>query len=185
MKHQAWLSSSTWPVIRAALRVLAASLIVPTAAQAVNIQVHTFDRNKPSTSAPIGSVAGFRYTIEADCTYAVDPNNPQPPGTGSSLSLAFHRSYMPVVATGEVPSGNVLTWTPPATARCASPESGGHGRYFVSVMPLAAGQVDPQTAFTMNGTSFRDDATTVTVPVYSGAIPTAQISVFVHDDSNP
>ncbi len=57
-----------------------------------------------STGAPL--TVGYRWLLEEDVTYPVDPNNPQP--IDHTLALNFHKSYMPVIASGEESLQNPL-----------------------------------------------------------------------------
>lgn len=142
-------------------------------ASALTINVMTPDRQPITT--------GFRYTIEEDRTHDVIPGctgiTPLPPGcpattSADTLSLRFHRSYMPVVATGE-------------SAAAASPDIAldGNRRYFVSVLPLA--DASGAGLFAMGGAPVRPGQTRVDVIVDALPLRTAQISIFIFNDDNP
>jgi hypothetical protein len=142
------------------------------AAQAVTINVMTPDRQPIAT--------GFRYTIEEDRTFDVIPGctgiTPLPPGcpataSAETLSLRFHRSYMPVVAAGEAGGGSVTV--PTDLTR----------RYFVSVLPLA--DAGGNGLFTMSGAPVRVGQDSVDVIVDVLPLRTAQISILLFNDDNP
>ena len=107
------------------------------------------------TGAPIG--VGYRWLVEEDVTHAVTPNDPS-----TNWATTFHRSYMPVVATGT--SGDTL------------PGLDSTRRYYVSVLP--------DSGYSIGGGQLNGDGS-VTVYVQKNPIPTAQISVLVFHDNNP
>ncbi|MFN3564839.1 MAG: hypothetical protein ACK4V1_02480 [Burkholderiaceae bacterium] len=142
-------------------------------AGALTINVMTPDRTPITT--------GFRYTVEEDRTHDVIPGctgiTPLPAGCPASasadtLSLRFHRSYMPVVATGESAGASAAVALTDTTKR-----------YFVSVLPL------PDTTgagvYAMGGAPVRPGQTSVDVVVDALPLKTAQISVFLFNDDNP
>ncbi len=130
-----------------------------------------------------GSVNGFRYVIEEDRTFDVVPGctglATQPAecagknATLDTLSLKFHRSYMPVVESGKVDSGNTAT-----TAVALDPAK----RYFVSVLPLAVGGAP---TFAMGGAPLPAGKDSVNVTVDVLPMKSAQISIFVFNDDSP
>ena len=113
---------------------------------------------------PIGD---FRYVIEEDVTF-----HPVPGDTSiDPQAKNFHRSYMPVVLSGDsavsADQTALTNWTP---------EAGKH--YFVSVIPRASG------TYAMGGAPVRPGETSATVALNALPIPTAQISIFVFQDSD-
>jgi len=109
------------------------------------------------------AVNGFRYLVEEDTTQPVslgvhDPN---------SLSVNIHRSYAPVVANGQVNSGNTVSVTVPTNKR-----------YVVSVIPNV-------NQYTVGGANVAINQTAVLVTLHTYPIPTAQVSVFVFHDNKP
>ena len=121
-------------------------------------------------------VSGFRYTIQEDPTFDVEPDKTGLSGNAQdTLALAFHRSHAKVVKVGHA-TGSSIEFTPPDTTK----------RYFVSVMPDNAsfGDATP-SGYTMNGTAIRPNASVVTVPVNKLPFKTAQVSVFVFEDNAP
>ncbi len=107
---------------------------------------------------------GFRWLLEEDATF--HPALGVDEGT-DALSLNFHRSYMPVVGSGdENDAGNILV-----------PDAGKH--YFVSVLPKEPG------TYALGGAGIAPGENTVTVTLNALPTPTAQISVYVFHDNNP
>jgi len=142
-------------------------------AAAVTINVMTPDRQPITT--------GFRYVVEEDRTYDVIPGctgiTPPPAGcpasaTTETLSLGFHRSYMPVVAAGESAGPSVEVTVPDSTKR-----------YFVSVLPKA--DSTGAGVYSMSGAPVKAGQTSVDVIVDPLPLKTAQISVLLFNDDNP
>ena len=106
-------------------------------------------------------VTEYRWVLEEDATYRVVPGAPD----ANTLAVRFHQSYMPVVASGEEATGF------PAV------DPGKH--YFISVLPKTAG------SYSVGGASFQGNASTVTVYVNKLPLPTAQITIFVFEDTQP
>ena len=75
--------------------LLAASLFATSALAAVTVNVVDKDGV---------AVDGFRWVLQEDTTFAVDPNNPAT-DPDELLSLSFHASYHPVSQTGNGDTG--------------------------------------------------------------------------------
>ncbi|MBV2093064.1 MAG: hypothetical protein KUF72_19460, partial [Candidatus Thiodiazotropha sp. (ex Ctena orbiculata)] len=144
-----------------------------TALNAASLTINVVDQSGNPITDPN---FGFRWLLERDNTFPVDPTNP---GTTADelLSLSFHASNHEVgVATdgsGSL-SGNVDAST--ATIGDVIPA----GRYYVSVHPysgysLSGDSVDLRTVA----------AGEVTVTVQQHPIPTAQISIYLFEDKHP
>ena len=154
------------------LAALSLPLGVPWATQAAGLQIDLVDGNgRP--------VSGFRYLVQEDTTYSVDPINP--PVRPDMLSFGFHRSNHPIALstagqplTGNSDGSSATLADVPGTA--ADPK-----RFFVSVLPYSD--------HGMGGAPVRiDDAAangTVTVVVQQHPIPTSQITVFLFEDNYP
>ncbi len=126
-------------------------------------------------------VSGFRYVLQEDTTFAVDPNNPAT-SADDILSLSFHASNAPVAKAandGRGLSGNTdaasvnLTNVPP-------------GRYYVSVLPYSGHSIGGQSVTVLpNAQDPNQTRDNVTVTVQANPIPTAQIAVFLFQDNWP
>jgi hypothetical protein len=115
------------------------------------------------------AVADYRWVVEEDATKGSIPG--QLAGA-DNLSLSFHTSYMPVVASGRVGAAATPANGPDLAAIPAT------RRYYVSVLPDGGG-------FQMGGAPVAVGQTDVTIVVNRTPIPTAQISVFVFNDNQP
>ena len=183
--------------IAAALLVFIVVVLMAPAAKALTVTVH-----EGSTDAPIN--ANFRWLIQEDQTYhvpldaegnvvLVDSNLEPPVDDGvlepkldpnwrvgdplrNTVSVSFHRSHMPIVAKGTsaaalppvctgVPSEPVLPCLDPAK------------NYYISVLP--------DLGYSIGGAQINAGQTDVTVYVNKHEIPTARITVFVHQDTAP
>lgn len=139
-----WKSSGVVTVL------LALATTVSTSAEAFEIQVVN------PQGAP---VTGFRWLVEEDVTFHPQPGVTVP----SSLGVNFHRSYMPVIGSGDA-----------AAPRLAVDPL---KHYFVSVLP--------DTGYTIGGAPVAPGQAVVTVTVQPLPLPTAQIIAFVFQDNNP
>ncbi len=115
------------------------------------------------------AVTDYRWVVEEDATKESIPG--QLAGA-NNLSLSFHTSYMPVVASGRVGTAATPANGPELSAIPATK------RYFVSVLPDGG-------AYQMGGAQVAVDQDAVTVVVNRTPIPTAQISIFVFNDNQP
>ncbi len=139
--------------------LLAASATV----QAANVSINVVDNE----GLP---VSGFRWLLQEDTTFPVNPRNPATTADGL-LSLGFHSSYHPIAQNAGIGlSGNTDT----ASAIVDAPP----GRYYVSVLPYSGYSISGQPV--VAGT----DAS-VTVTVQQHPIPTASITVFFFHDNHP
>jgi hypothetical protein len=129
-------------------------------------------------------VTAYRWLVEEDKTYHVafdaqgNPISvPGSPGFDANwentVSVSFHKSYMPLVAKGCVDM--------PVTAACnevSLPLLDPNKHYFVSVLPRSAG-------YAIGGVGFKGGGPIPTVYVNQTPLPTAQISIFVFPDTAP
>jgi hypothetical protein len=106
------------------------------------------------------AVSGYRWLIEEDATFDVVPGVvvPEPP------SVSFHKSYMPVIANGTDADPPQLVLDPSK-------------HYFMSILP--------GETYAMGGARFSGADPVVTVRVTEAPLPTAQVSVFVFEDTSP
>lgn len=110
-------------------------------------------------------VSGFRWLLEEDLTYAVNPGV----HTTETASLGFHISHSPVLSQGETLSDNVVIDGVDTSKR-----------YFLSVLPFGGySNGAAQVSFNASATP------TIDVTVAQHPIPTAQISVFAYEDRQP
>lgn len=130
---------------------------------------------------------GFRWLLSENTMYdakqgipcdptGVNPARPCVPGTTVSadiLATNFHKSYMPIVDNGDMPSGNTAEITIPDPTK----------KYFISVLPHAGGSIE--TSYSISGTAIAAGQTLVTVVVPKQPIPTAQIFTMAFEDVAP
>ncbi len=124
-------------------------------------------------------VSGFRWLLQEDTTFAVEPGVP----TADMLSVSFHKSYHPPARrdsgaqAGTGLSGNTDGSSVPITDVPGS--AGNPQRYYVSVLPYAG--------YSISGAPVVVDGSnpTITVTVQKHPIPTAQISIFLFHDNFP
>ncbi|MCU7846042.1 MAG: right-handed parallel beta-helix repeat-containing protein [Candidatus Thiodiazotropha sp. (ex Monitilora ramsayi)] len=120
------------------------------------------------------AVSGFRYQLEEDKTFDVDPNNPAT-NPDDLLSMSFHASNHPVAtstADGSALSGNEDTGTATVLDVAA-------GRYYVSVLPYEGYSISGKNV------AVAEPGSEVTVVVQKQPIPTAQISIYLFHDNYP
>lgn len=109
-----------------------------------------------------GPITGYRWLVEEDVTFDVNPDLPPDP---EPLTINFHKSHMPVIASGDDSTVGDLAGLDPSK------------RYFVSVLPYAG--------HSMGGAPVAAGQASVSVVCNSHPIPTAQISIFAFDDKQP
>ena len=142
-------------------------LITSSIVQAATVTLNVVD------SSGIG-VEGFRYILQEDTTFPVDPASPATT-PDELLSMSFHASNHPPARSetgGTGLSGNSGT----ASAAIADVAA---GRYYVSVLPYAGYSISG--AQVVAGV----DDLAVTVVVQKQPIPTTQISIFLFHDNHP
>jgi hypothetical protein len=157
-----WQPLAVTTRLAAGLTALAFSL----GAQAANLTINLVD----GTGA---AVPGFKYIVQQDLTYPVDPLNP--PARQDMLSFGFHKSNHPAAlsTTGAALSGN----TDLSSAVVADVPD---GRFYVSVLPYSGHDMSGKPVEVVAGA----DAT-ITVAVEPHPIPTAQIAIFLFEDNFP
>ncbi len=132
-------------------------------------------------------VEGFRYLLQEDTTYAVDPADPATTADATAtsdglLSLGFHASFHPVGKTQDTASGlsgstdgssiNILRVPP--------------GRYYVSVLPYAGYSISGGSVEVLpNAQDQGQTLDNLTVTVQAHPIPTSQISIYLFEDNYP
>jgi hypothetical protein len=123
-------------------------------------------------------VSGFKYTIQEDTTFAVDPANP--PAREDMLSFGFHASNHPparafdgTTLNGTTDADNVqITQVPP-------------GRYFVSVLPYSGYAMSGQPVNVLPNADPLAASDDIQVVVEQHPIPTAQMTIFLFEDNYP
>ncbi|MFH0726741.1 MAG: hypothetical protein V2B19_10395 [Pseudomonadota bacterium] len=130
-----------------------------------SLNAHALSLNVQGVNG-IPIAGGYHWTIEEDRTYHVPldgNNNPVP--DPNTLSVSFHSSYMPVVASGDESS--------------AFPALDPAKYYYVSVIPKTSG------SYSIGGAPFKGGAGSVAVTLNQLPLPTAQITIFVFNDNFP
>jgi hypothetical protein len=110
------------------------------------------------------NVPNFRWLVEEDQTFHVVPGVTCYSGNYADCqALNFHKSYMPVISEGH--SGTSMPDIDPSK------------RFYISVLPDAT--------YTIGGINVAVGATSASIIVGPADVPTAQIRVFVFNDSAP
>lgn len=120
------------------------------------------------------AIPDYRWVVEEDGTKDSIPGKV---ADGTNLSLSFHTSYMPVVASGDSSAAGIAK----LTALTLDPLK----RYYVSVMPARNSTAVGGQIYQIGGAQLAAGKTSVTVKMIKGEVPTAQISVFVFEDNHP
>ena len=124
------------------------------------------------------AVTDYHWTVEEDAMWHPDPTVAPDPDLGPVQSLAtnFHRSHMPIVAQGDGALEFAELALDPAK------------HYYVSVLPKDAVSVnaaEEAIGHAVGGAQIPPGTRAVTVTVNKQPLPSAQISIFVFDDSSP
>jgi len=125
----------------------------------------------------------YRWLVEEDLTYHVLlDGSGAPQSDPNTLSVNFHRSYMPVVAKGCVGFSDL----DPTYSSCGElpfTDMGSH--YYVSVVPRNGPDGGPgyNPGYSIGGAVYDPSGTTVYVNQHN--IPTAQITVLIFEDNFP
>ncbi len=126
-------------------------------------------------------VSGFRWLLQEDTTFPVDPANPAT-NPDELLSMSFHKSnHPPAMAQndGSGLSGNEDTDS--INIQNVAP-----GRYYISVLPYAGYSISGnQVTVLPNGQDPDQTLDNVTVVVQKQPIPTAQITIYLFHDNFP
>ena len=159
-------------------------------------------------------VSDYRWTIEEDTTFHNSLTVPAPGAPPNTIAVNFHKSYMPVVATGctgPLSCGDDQTVGGTAQQQTARTSVGDvaldpNKYYFISVLPgdaanafnaangkapsaqtcapPAPGSPSP-CGHTMGGVNLSPGQSTANVLVEPNPLPTAQLSIIVFEDNNP
>lgn len=158
-------------------RRLSASLLVLGLSGASCAQAAQFNFNVVDGDG--NPVPGFRWLLQEDTTYALNPDRPG--ASRNQLSLNFHKSYHPpaLSARGEPLKGNEDGDS--ATVQRVSP-----GRYYLSVLPYSGHSMGGMPVTVLpNGQDPNQTLDDVTVVVEQYNIPTAQIAIYLFHDCYP
>ena len=137
-----------------------------TCATCVPLNLTVLGRDPLNPALPPVPIAEYRWTLEEDRTYDVQPGIADP----NTVSVSFHSSYMPVVGSGDQAVQPMVDTAPDA--------NGVLKRYFVSVLPKTG-------PYTNGGTKIGIGQTDATVTVNKGPQPTAQARVRAFEDNAP
>ena len=157
-------------------------------------------------------VADYRWTIEEDTTYKNNLTANAPGTPANTIAVNFHKSFMPLVATGctgplSCGSGQKMNGAKVPQAPIVMPGDvylDPAKSYFISVLPGDAANAfnagngafpskdtctDSSGAnicgHTMGGSAITPGQTSVSVLVEPNPLPTSQLSIFVFEDNNP
>jgi FtsP/CotA-like multicopper oxidase with cupredoxin domain len=143
------------------------------------------------------AVGDYRWIIQEDLTFKVDPTG-TPSLATRTLGTSFHRSYMPVVATGCVGpvscgTGQFVRGAAAGAAQETPPEQAvldPTKHYYVSILPGdAGGDANGDPGHSMGGAEIKPQVNHAWAPisVNSNAYPwvPAQLSVYIYEDNSP
>jgi hypothetical protein len=148
--------------------------------------------NVKSPSASSANIAsGFRWLLEEDATWPVDPAAADAATTANVLALNMHKSHMTVVGQGHSAG--------PGSAQVPVPDT--NGRYFLSILPDEGADCLHSGCYTQSGrqvtaeifsaanvsacTQAGAPGACITVTVPAQPTPTAQIFARAFQDSAP
>jgi Bacterial Ig domain len=154
------------------------------------------------TQDPNLIITDYRWVIEEDTTYKNNPLNPTQANTCTpqqaaagactppqSLATEFHKSYMPVVATGctgDLSCGAAQPSTQQLPTSVGDVVLDPNKNYFVSVLSGDAGNPDVNgMGHAMAGTPIPAGQLNVTALAPRNPLPPAQLSIFVFEDNQP
>lgn len=124
-----------------------------------NAQAFTLDVQGVGPDGSMTPVTSFRWLVEEDATHRVVPDDPN-----TNWATDFHKSYMPVVDKGDELTQPVIDPTK---------------YYYVSVLPKEPG------TYSIGGAPIAPGQDEVTVYLNQLPLPTAQITIFVFEDTQP
>ncbi|MEN8178804.1 MAG: hypothetical protein ABFS39_09300 [Pseudomonadota bacterium] len=126
-------------------------------------------------------VNGFRWLLQEDTTFPVDPANPST-NPDELLSMSFHASNHPPATAAN--DGRALSGNEDTDALTVFNVT--EGRYYVSVLPYSGYSISGNKVLVLpNGQDPNDTLDDVTVVVQKQPIPTAQISIYLFNDDAP
>lgn len=173
--------------------------------QASNLQVSVTDATNPTIK-----LADYRWTLQEDLTFKHDLSG-TPSLSTRTIGTSFHRSHMPVVATGCVGpiscgSGQSVVTDPKTNARHTVTDAEAIAkqttpdqvvldpskRYFISILPgdaaIPAGP-NPPPSHTMSGAEIKPTGkggwSPVQIKLQSTPLVPAQLSIYLYEDNAP
>lgn len=141
------------------------------------------------------AITDYRWTIQEDLTFQVDPTGTPSPST-RTLGTSFHKSHMPVIATGCVGATSCGAGQSAAVAPQTPTLVGDVGldptkHYYISILPGDAGDpvVNGGPGHMMGGVEVNPIDITgkaiVTAALQATPLEPAQLSIYIYEDSAP
>jgi hypothetical protein len=141
------------------------------------------------------AITDYRWTIQEDLTFKVDSTVTPPPSL-RTLGTSFHKSYMPVIATGCVGTtscgaGQSVAVEPQLPTQVGEVGLDPTKHYYISILPGDAGDpvVNGGPGHMMGGVEVKPDdissKATVTAMVQATPLIPAQLSVYIYEDNSP
>jgi uncharacterized repeat protein (TIGR01451 family) len=179
--------------------VSGAALVTVTFGTASNLSVAVVgtDPAQPSVQVPVND---YRWTLQEDLTFKHAVGG-TPSVNTRTVGTSFHRSHMPVVATGcvgDVSCGSGQTVRGVAAPRAPDTFPGAvqldkTKNYYLSILPGDAGTpvVSGGTGYIMGGAEIRwngaswSPASVKLIKLQQTPIQTAQMSIFIYEDNAP
>jgi Bacterial Ig domain/Bacterial cadherin-like domain len=176
----------------------APATVTVTFGAASNLSVTVADAASPAVP-----IADYRWTLQEDLTFKHD-TSATPSVTTRTIGTSFHRSHMPVVATGcvgPVSCGSGQSTLDPATnqrvtvtdadalARQTTPDQVAldpSKRYYLSVLPGDAGSPPGHAMGGAEVTPLPGGGwAPVQITLQASPLVTAQLSIYVYEDNSP
>jgi hypothetical protein len=155
-----WISLKMKPTRILAAAVMIFAFLTAAAGIGAATSLTVTGVHKDGTENPVNQ---YRWVLEEDVTFRINPGEP----TADILAVDFHKSYMPVVAQGD------------DLTALSSIALDADKYYYVSVIPKEPG------TYSIGGAGFKGDDGSVEVFLNELPLPTAQITIYVHEDLNP
>lgn len=141
------------------------------------------------------AITDYRWTIQEDLTFKVDPTGTPAPGT-RTLGTSFHKSHMPVIASGCVGDNSCGVGQSAAVAQQSPLQVSDVGldptkHYYVSILPGDAGDpvVSGDPGHMMGGTEIKpadiSGKMKLNVMLQATALVPAQLSIYIYEDNAP
>ena len=141
------------------------------------------------------AITDYRWTIQEDLTFKVDPTGTPAPGT-RTLGTSFHTSHMAVIATGCVGSvscgaGQSAAVAPQIPTNVGDVYLDPTKHYYISILPGDAGNsaVNGTGGHMMGGVNVKPAdiiaKATKSIMVQPTPLEPAQLSIYIYEDSSP